>query len=439
MAGLGHPRPEAHPGVSHPRAHHPPARCSPADKAICRLCFGRGETSDFWGSGCVSYKVGIAGGGLAGLTLAVALHQRGHGVIVFERQSEVRDAGAGILLWPNALAALDSIGLGELVRALGPALATGGQRKVNGRVGLTFTRPRFEAALGEGLVCVDRGKLVRSLADLLPAGVIRADCPVVGYERAGSAVTVRVASGAKFPVDALVGADGINSTVAAQMSGALKSAYSRYTAWRAIAEIGAPHEDDHLWACLAGGHEFGWMPVGPNRTYWFATAWVPEGHSFPDGDAAYLKATFGHWPSPIGDLLGATQGDQLVRNDIVDRAVPRRWSDGPVTLMGDAAHPMRPHLGQGGCQAIEDAAALTHSLDHSVDPAGAFRAYERRRRRRARLIVGLSRYSGFTRPPGVNSRAFDRVANALPQIPLGPALRMLAPVAGYRAGQRAVS
>jgi 2-polyprenyl-6-methoxyphenol hydroxylase-like FAD-dependent oxidoreductase len=344
--------------------------------------------------------VGIAGGGIAGLTLAGALQPQGVDVVVLERQPEVRDTGAGISLWPNALAALDAAGLGGVVRSLGRTLAGGGEKRLDGRVALSLSRRSFEAALGEGLICVDRGELVRALAGHLRPGTVRTGCAVTGYDLGSSGVTVRFSDGGGLAVDALVGADGINSAIASELNRPLRSSYSGYTAWRGIAETTAAFESDQIWVCLAGGHEFGWMPVGDAHTYWFATCWLPEGQRFPGGDDAYLKQTFSKWPQPIPDLLTATPPERLVRNDVVDRAMPDRWSDGAVTLVGDAAHPMRPHLGQGGCQAIEDAVVLASYLANSADPATAFAHYESRRRRRARLIVVLSRFSGFTRPPG---------------------------------------
>ena len=382
--------------------------------------------------------IGIAGGGIGGLTLAVALQQRGVEVLVLERQSEIRDTGAGISLWPNALAALDAVGLGEMVRSLGRALAEGGERKLDGRAALTFSRRRFQAALGEGLVCVDRGDLVRALVARLLPGTVRTDCAVAGYDLNPSNVTIRLDNGGDVAVDAVVGADGFHSAVATQLVGPLQSSYSGYAAWRAIAETDSVPDDDQFWACLAEGHEFGWLPIGNGRTYWFATACLPEGHRIPDGDEAYLKDAFGHWPHPIPNLLAASPSHQLVRNDIVDRSMPNKWSDGPVTLLGDAAHPMRPHLGQGGCQAIEDAAVLAACLAKSPDVGDAFAHYEQRRRRRACLIVQLSRHSSFTRPPGPLTTIFDRVTAALPHLPIGPAIGAIAPIAGYRAGQRAV-
>jgi 2-polyprenyl-6-methoxyphenol hydroxylase-like FAD-dependent oxidoreductase len=394
------------------------------------------KSGEVWKS--VGVIVAIAGGGIAGLTLAGALQPQGVDVVVLERQPEVRDSGAGISLWPNALAALDVAGLGDAVRPLGRTLASGGQKRLDGRVALNISRRSFEAAFGEGLMCVDRGELVRALAGRLRPGTVRTGCAVTGYDSRSSGVTVRISDGEGLTVDALVGADGINSAIASELNGPLRSSYSGYTAWRGIAETSTTFDSDQIWACLAGGHEFGWMPVGDAHAYWFATSWLPQGQRFSDGDDAYLKQTFSEWPQPIPDLLAATPPERLVRNDVVDRAMPDRWSDGAVTLVGDAAHAMRPHLGQGGCQAIEDAVVLASCLAKSAEPAIAFADYERRRRRRARLIVFLSRFSGFTRPPGPVTTAFDRVTSTLPGLAIGPALRSVAPIAGYKAGQRAV-
>ncbi|HET6874236.1 MAG TPA: FAD-dependent monooxygenase, partial [Acidimicrobiales bacterium] len=192
---------------------------------------------------------------------------------------------------------------------------------------------------------------------------------------------------------------------------------------------------DGIWACFASGHEFGWLPVSGGRTYWFATAWLPEGGASQAEDRAYLSATFGGWPDPVPSLIASTPDGDFVRSEITDRDFLRSWTDGPVTLLGDAAHPMRPHLGQGGCQAIEDAAALAASLSGPADPAAAFTSYARRRRRRARAVVRGSRWAGFTRPPGRRTELADGLMRRVPALNVSrAAFRLLAPVAGYRAG-----
>lgn len=384
--------------------------------------------------------IGIAGAGIGGLTLAVALQRLGVEVVVLERQAQIRDSGAGISLWPNALAALDAIGVGEMVRSLGAASGGAMQLKRDGRPGVRVSGEAFRSALGGEIVCVYRGDLVAQLAACLPAGAVRTGVAVSGYDLAGAAVRVRLADGGQAKVDGLVGADGIYSAVASSLSGPLCFSYSGYTAWRAVARGVGGLGEDSFGGCLAGGHEFGWLPLGGDRTYWFATACLPEGGESQSDDDAYLAEVFGEWPAPVADLVAATATQDRVRNDIVDRGRPRRWTDGPVSLLGDAAHPMRPHLGQGGCQAIEDAAVLASSVARHRDLSEAFRAYERRRRGRTELIVRMSRHSGFTFPLGRRTNAMDAVLSGMPAVSV-PAisLRVLAPIAGYQAGRRAVS
>jgi 2-polyprenyl-6-methoxyphenol hydroxylase-like FAD-dependent oxidoreductase len=385
-----------------------------------------------------SARIAISGGGIGGLTLAVGLQRLGVDVVVLERQPGIRDDGAGISLWPNALAALDALDLGDIVRQLGPPIHEGGQRKLDGRLGAHFTAKSFTRLLGEGLVCVDRGGLVRTLEGLLTPGTVKPDHEVTGYGRKGASVIVQFDSRDWIEVDALVGADGIYSTIAVQMNGGLGFMYSGYTAWRGLVETQLETKPDRTEICLVGGHEFGWMPVGGGRTYWFATAWLPEAFEPAGGDQVWLAKTFHGWPPPIPDLIDRTPVDGLVRNDIFDRAPLKRWHDGPVALMGDAAHPMRPHLGQGGCQAIEDAAALVACLEREpLDPPQAFARYEESRRGRAMRVVRLSKHAGFTRPPGAVTTTFDRIGTWAPAMSIGAALRALKPITGYAAGSRA--
>ncbi|PRC47704.1 FAD-binding monooxygenase, partial [Mycobacterium sp. ITM-2017-0098] len=126
---------------------------------------------------------------------------------------------------------------------------------------------------------------------------------------------------------------------------------------------------------------------GQDHTYWFATERTPEGSSSPGGEHAYLTAKLADWADPIPQLLAATAPAGLLRNDLYDRAQPKHWSRGRVVLVGDAAHPMRPHLGQGGCQGLEDAAILARFVTLSPDLSTAFDRFGGFRRRRVRPLV----------------------------------------------------
>jgi len=135
------------------------------------------------------------------------------------------------------------------------------------------------------------------------------------------------------------------------------------------------------------------VPLGSDRTYWFATEWLPEGQVNAD-ERSYLAARFADWPDPIPALIAATEPGDLMRTDLYDRTAARQWSRGSTVIIGDAAHPMRPHLGQGGCQGLEDAAILARLVGIGADVRAAFARFAELRQRRVRPIVRESRRIG---------------------------------------------
>ena len=136
--------------------------------------------------------------------------------------------------------------------------------------------------------------------------------------------------------------------------------------------------------------------MGSEATYWFATERAPAGQVAPQGELGYLRARFASWADPIPAVLAATDPGEVLRNDLYDREETRQWCRGRVLAVGDAAHPMRPHLGQGGCQALEDAAVLARFVDARFvdDPAAAFTRFVAFRRPRVRRIVRESKLIG---------------------------------------------
>src|SRR5436305_918300 len=169
--------------------------------------------------------------------------------------------------------------------------------------------------------------------------------------------------------------------------------YCGYTSWRGLsprADLAPEGQTSETWG---RGVRLGFVPVGHGEVYWFAVANAPPGG--PNEDArAELMERFGGWHEPIPELIASTPSECIVRTDISDRKPLDRWSCGPVTLLGDAAHPMTPNLGQGGCQAVEDAVVLAECLDSSADALAALAEYERRRIPRANRLVLASRRMG---------------------------------------------
>jgi len=232
---------------------------------------------------------------------------------------------------------------------------------------------------------------MRILASHVPDDALRFDNEVNRFE-VGDGVLAHLADGSAVKGRAIVGADGISSTIARWLDPGLSLSYSGYTAWRGIAPVSTsdilPSE---TWGT---GCEFGFVPIGPDRTYWFATENVAEGLSSPEGERQHLLEKFGHWHDPIPSLVGSTSELDVLRHDIYDRTSVSNWSDGPVVVIGDAAHPMRPHMGQGGCQAIEDGVLLAMRLDPDSNAASVFSAFARERARRVRFIVRQSAMMG---------------------------------------------
>jgi 2-polyprenyl-6-methoxyphenol hydroxylase-like FAD-dependent oxidoreductase len=198
-----------------------------------------------------------------------------------------------------------------------------------------------------------------------------------------------------------VGADGLRSRVRASLFGPARPRYAGYTAWRAVVE----HGEELLprgtgFESWGRGARFGCAHVGEGRVYWFATRNAREGErdgppGGPSGPRAELLQRFGTWHSPIGDLIRAADEDAILRTDIYDREpLGGRWGRGRVTLLGDAAHPMTPDLGQGAAQALEDSVVLARCLQESGATAGALRRYERLRSARTAMVVRRSRRLG---------------------------------------------
>jgi 2-polyprenyl-6-methoxyphenol hydroxylase-like FAD-dependent oxidoreductase len=339
----------------------------------------------------MAQQILVIGAGITGLATAVGLQRRGHDVTVIEERTDT-SSGAGISIWPNALAALDEIGLGDAVREAGGRVTAGALRWRDGSWLRHPARERLVRALGEPLVVIHRSALTRVLADALADGTVQTGISARELVTTADGVRITLSDSTTREVAAVIGADGIRSVVARHLNGALADHYVGYTAWRGVADYAI--DPDVAGEVLGPGIEFGHVPLGAERTYWFATERVAEGRLCPQGELVYLKGRFASWADPIPAVLAATAPDGVLRNDLYDRDQARQWSRGPVVVVGDAAHPMRPHLGQGGCQGLEDAAVLARFVDGDDHLAAAFARFTAFRRPRVRALVRESKVVG---------------------------------------------
>jgi 2-polyprenyl-6-methoxyphenol hydroxylase-like FAD-dependent oxidoreductase len=337
-------------------------------------------------------RVILIGSGIAGLTAAIGLRKVGIEVTVYERAPELREVGAGISLWANALRALDYLGAGDAVRAVALALDQSEFRAEEGRrVRARFSAASFEKQVGVSpfVAMVHRAELVGALAGFLPAGVARYGFECVGVEQTGSRVAVRFANGHADEADAVVGADGIKSAVRSILFGPQEPRYAGYTCWRGLCPRPAAIKAGYIGEWWGRGRRFGITTLTGDRVYWFATHNAPAGRHSAD-ELAVVADLFRGWAEPVPELIATTPPDRLLHNDIVDRPPTRSWSVGRVGLIGDAAHPTTPNLGQGGCQAIEDGVVLARALAANPDPARALEAFAAERYERT---AGITRES----------------------------------------------
>ncbi len=352
--------------------------------------------------------VAIVGGGIGGLAAAIALRARGVDARVYERRADFHDAGAAITIWPNGLAALARLGVDARVVASGWPIERSLIRRYCGRVLCVTPVGEVSRAAGSRTVAIRRADLHRALRERLEAGVVRtgAVCDSVGQDE--SEAVVRFADGSRVAADAVVGADGLRSRVRACVLGDRPPRYLGYTLYRGLARFeDAALRGGEAFETWCRGGRFGAVQVNRNEVYWYAgirmrpierdAAGRPVREE-PDPRPMLMKR-YAKWHAPIPALIEATAAGDLIRTDIYDRPPIAAWSFGRITLLGDAAHPMTPDLGQGACSAVEDAVALAEHLGRSVlardvSVPSALKAYEADRvARAARIVMRSNRVS----------------------------------------------
>ncbi|MFP2907959.1 FAD-dependent monooxygenase [Pyxidicoccus sp. 3LFB2] len=338
-----------------------------------------------------SRHVLIAGAGIGGLTLACALRRAGLTATVFERADALKWVGAGITIQMNAAVALRRIGLSDAVAAAGASPIDSAILRPSGAAITRLPIQKLQQELGVPMTCLHRARLQAVLLEHAGPENVRLGRAVTGFKDDGQGITVTLSDGSTVTGDVLVGADGLRSAVRSGLLGDAPLRYSGYTSWRGIAPEVPSARPGHVSETWGPGARFGVVPIGSGQVYWYATLNAPPGErDMPGETRVRLQSLFGHWHAPIADLLAATPEDSIVRTDIHDRPPVTRWSKGRVTLLGDAAHPMTPNLGQGGCQAIEDAVVLAEQLARGDTVAASLAAYEALRRERANQIVDRS-------------------------------------------------
>jgi 2-polyprenyl-6-methoxyphenol hydroxylase-like FAD-dependent oxidoreductase len=333
-------------------------------------------------------KAIIIGGGIGGLTAGIALQRVGFNVTVLERAEELREVGSGLPLWTNALRALQKLGLTEALESIGTSVSAGCVSTWRGDILADMSAEELLKRLGTISSVVHRAELHVVLLKAFGAEKVELGVTCTGVTQDKGQVCALLADGREVCGDVLIGADGLHSVIRAQLFNENKPEYVGYTCWRGVADIDGTGLETWAWG---KGYQFGITPMTNGRAYWFAQRYVPEGsEDKPCGRKCELLELFHDWHDPIPRVIQATAEAHILRNDVYEHKHLRHWSRGRVTLLGDAAHAMTPNLGQGACQAIEDAVVLADCLEAERDIVAALKLYETRRVKRANSIGQLA-------------------------------------------------
>jgi 2-polyprenyl-6-methoxyphenol hydroxylase-like FAD-dependent oxidoreductase len=337
--------------------------------------------------------VAVVGAGIGGLTAAVALRAKGIDVEIYEAAPEPRATGTALGLASNATKVLRSLGIDLTTDACCRALEHFEFRTARGALIRALPGAAISAELGHPFVSIHRNELIRTLRTAAADTPIHYGAEVVdvGVDRNG--VRAAFVDGTDVRAGVLIGADGIRSVVRSVVAGEQAPSEYGYVLWLATVPFTHPRMvpgyTGHYWG---RGQRFGLIDIGGGMAYWWGTKNMPAARARDwNGDKADILAAFDGWAPEVVEAIERTPVDAILSVPAQDRPFLKQWGRGPITLLGDAAHPMLTSRSQGGSSAVEDGYVLAEAIARVPDAVDALRAYEDRRRNRAAMLVRSSR------------------------------------------------
>ncbi|WP_180131102.1 FAD-dependent urate hydroxylase HpxO [Acinetobacter sp. YH12072] len=337
-------------------------------------------------------EITIIGAGMGGLTTGIALKKFGHKVTIYEQAEKILPVGAAISLWSNGVKCLNYLGLTEQVAKLGGQMDQ--LAYIDGLTGDTMTQfsllPLIEE-VGQRPYPVARADLQNMLMDEFGREDIQLGKKMVELQEQKDGVLVKFADGTEIKTDLLIGADGTHSITRAYVLGEQFSRrYAGYVNWNGLVEISEKLTPADQWTTFVGqGKRVSLMPVADGKFYFFFDVPLPVG--LENNRAEYktlLKQYFEGWCAPVQHLIDALDEQKTNRVEIHDIEPFAQFYKGRVVIVGDAAHSTTPDIGQGGCQAMEDAIYLARSLQiNTLGLEDALKRYQNKRNERANELV----------------------------------------------------
>jgi len=337
-------------------------------------------------------NVAIVGAGLGGLTTAIALSKQGINVQVYEKAKEFRPIGSGLGLMTNGLNSLEAIEP-DLVKDIKSSSCCVGQFTLKNSRGETIRSNRKDTTSSEGQrhlsVTIWWWTLQQILASFLPQEIIHLDRRCIDFQQNQDGVEIYFENGQTARADLLIGADGIKSVVIKNLIANEQPRYLGSLCWRAVVKCDQSFIEPDELIFIRGNKQFMYViNLGDGNISWITRKLSPEyqlSASAAESKSRVLNE-IADWAEPIKAIVKATNADRILEGPICDRFPLSSWSKGRMTLLGDAAHPMGPAMGQGANTAFEDARVLTYCLNHSSSIEEAFTNYEKERIDRTAII-----------------------------------------------------
>ncbi len=333
-------------------------------------------------------NIAIIGGGIGGLTTALCLEYYGFkNYTIYEQAKEFKEVGAAISLWPNALHVYKEIDIYDDLTTKWGEMKSGYIKTDTGEI-LTHTKPKYDLPL----VCIHRADLHSTLLKKIPQERLIPFHKLEKITQRSGITKILFKNGIEIEPDIIIGADGINSTVRKYIINDGSPIYRGYNIWRGIATL-KDTPSGYSSETWGNGKRVGIVPIKDNKFGWWAT--INENENITETPQEMLKKLteqFGNWHEPIPQLFESSA--EIIKNKIGDRIPTKGWSKDNLVLLGDAAHPTTPNLGQGACMAIEGAFILSKCFAHFDDYSKAFKQYENLHYKRSAEIVKQSLQNG---------------------------------------------
>lgn len=334
--------------------------------------------------------ISIVGGGIAGLTTAIALQNMGIRVKVFEAAPEIKAVGAGLTLGANAIKAFEKLGMAQEVTEAGRQLSGFTIYDNKGKPLTRTNTKRLSEKFGVNNFTIHRSVLHKVLLSKLDPACIVTGKRSTHIQQKKEGYTVLFDDGTEHETACLIVAEGINSPIRKKLLPDSRLRYSGYTCWRGIVDNSAMkiEETSETWGTKG---RFGIVPMANNTVYWFACINAEaNSETFRSYKIKNLLDHFKDYHSPVPQILANTADEALIWGDINDLEPINKYAFGNAVLIGDSAHATTPNLGQGACQAIEDAVILAREIQRSADIQSAFKSFENKRLKRTHFIVNRS-------------------------------------------------